>query len=174
MANGLYGIMNELEHSEDIKRDPLLTRIESLYEKSRDISKEEMSFADDKDYDKQIHALLNEFTNEQTRVFVVGNQPVFWNKVTSVQKDQLLLILREIMTNMKKHSGATNVVVKCKEDNNSYSDDGKGFPADIQYGNGLNNTVNRIQALNGEIIFGKSDKGGASIAIRFQLQSSKV
>jgi len=137
-----------------------------------------MSFADDKDYDKQIHALLNEFTNEQTRVFVVGNQPVFWNKVTSVQKDQLLLILREIMTNMKKHSGATNVVVKCKEDNNSgtisYSDDGKGFPADIQYGNGLNNTVNRIQALNGEIIFGKSDKGGASIAIRFPLQSSKV
>ncbi|MBW0161828.1 MAG: ATP-binding protein [Sediminibacterium sp. Gen4] len=178
VANGLYGIMNELEHSEDIKRDPLLTRIESLYEKSRDISKEEMSFADDKDYDKQIHALLNEFTNEQTRVFVVGNQPVFWNKVTSVQKDQLLLILREIMTNMKKHSGATNVVVKCKEDNNSgtisYSDDGKGFPADIQYGNGLNNTVNRIQALNGEIIFGKSDKGGASIAIRFPLQSSKV
>jgi signal transduction histidine kinase len=68
--------------------------------------------------------------------------------------------------------------VKCKEDNNSgtisYSDDGKGFPADIQYGNGLNNTVNRIQALNGEIIFGKSDKGGASIAIRFPLQASKV
>lgn len=178
VANGLYGIMNELEHSEEIKRDPLLTRIELLYEKSRDISKEEMGFADDKDYDKQIHALLNEFTNEQTRVFVVGNQPVFWNKVTGVQKDQLLLILREIMTNMKKHSGAANVVVKCKEDNNSgtisYSDDGKGFPADIQYGNGLNNTVNRIQALNGEIIFGKSDKGGASIAIRFPLQASKV
>lgn len=178
VANGLYGIMNELEHSEEIKRDPLLTRIELLYEKSRDISKEEMGFADDKDYDKQIHALLNEFTNEQTRVFVVGNQPVFWNKVTGVQKDQLLLILREIMTNMKKHSGAANVVVKFKEDNNSgtisYSDDGKGFPADIQYGNGLNNTVNRIQALNGEIIFGKSDKGGASIAIRFPLQASKV
>lgn len=178
VANGLYGIMNELEHSEEIKRDPLLTRIELLYEKSRDISKEEVGSADDSDYDKQIHRLLNEFTNEQTRVFAVGNQPVFWNKVNAVQKEQLLLILREIMTNMKKHSGAANVVVKFKEDNNngtiSYSDDGKGFPADIIYGNGLKNTVNRIQSLNGQIIFGKSDKGGASIAIRFPLQSNKA
>lgn len=178
VANGLYGIMNELEHSNEIKRDPLLTRIEVLYEKSRDISKEEIGSADDTDYNKQIHSLLNEFTNEQTRVFVVGNQPVFWNKVTGVQKEQLLLILREIMTNMKKHSGARNVVIRFKEDNNSgtinYSDDGKGFSADIEYGNGLHNTVNRIQSLNGEIIFGKSDKGGASIAIRFPLQSGKV
>ena len=178
VANGLYGIMNELEHSDTVERNPLLTRIEVLYEKSRDISKEEMGSADDPDYDQQIHILLKEFTNEQTRVFVVGNQPVFWNKVTAVQKDQLLLMLREIMTNMKKHSGAANVVIKFKEDNTTgtinYSDDGKGFPADIQYGNGLHNTVNRIQSLNGEIIFGKSDKGGASIAIRFPLQSSKV
>ncbi len=178
VANGLYGIMNELEHSKEIKRDPLLTRIELLYEKSRDISKEDISYAVYTDYNKQIHVLLNEFTNEHTNVFVVGNQPLFWNKVNGVQKDQLLLILREIMTNMKKHSGATNVVVKCKEDNNNcmihYSDDGKGFPDDFAYGNGLNNTVNRIQSLNGEIIFGKSDKGGASIDIRFPLQSSKV
>lgn len=178
VANGLYGIMNELEHSDTIERDPLLTRIEVLYEKSRDISYEESALANDKDYDKQIHTLLNEFTNEQTRVFLVGNQPVFWNKVTSVQKNELLLVLREIMTNMKKHSGAANVVIKFKEDNNTgtinYSDDGKGFPADIQYGNGLHNTVNRIQSLKGEIIFGKSDKGGASIAIRFPLQFTKA
>lgn len=178
VANGLYSLMNELEHSDNIEKDPFLTRMEDLYEKSRDISKEELVYTDDADYDKQIHRLLNEFTNEQTNVFVVGNQPVFWNKVTGRQKSQLLLVLREIMTNMKKHSGAANVVIKFKEDNHNgtinYSDDGKGFPADINYGNGLNNTVNRIQSLNGDIIFGKSEKGGASIAIRFPLQSSSV
>lgn len=176
VANGLYGIMNELEHSDTIERDPLLTKIEVLYEKSRDISYEESALANDRDYDKQIHTLLNEFTNEQTRVFVVGNQPVFWNKVTGLQKNELLLVLREIMTNMKKHSGATNVVIKFKEENHTgtihYNDDGKGFPADVKYGNGLHNTVNRIQSLKGDIIFGKSDQGGASIAIRFPLQST--
>lgn len=178
VANGLYGIMNVLEHSDRIDRDPLLTRIEELYEKSRDISYEEPAFTDDKDYDQQIHDLLDEFTNEQTKVFAVGNQPLFWNKVTSVQKKQVLLILREIMTNMKKHSGASNVVIKFKEHNNTgtiyYSDDGKGFPVDFTFSNGLNNTVNRIQSLKGDIIFGKSDKGGAAIAISFPLQSSKI
>ncbi|HCL06017.1 MAG TPA: ATP-binding protein [Chitinophagaceae bacterium] len=178
VANGLYGIMNLLEHSEKVDRDPLLTKVEDLYEKSRDISYEEPGFTDDTDYDQQIHDLLDEFTNDQTKVFAVGNQPLFWNKVTGVQKKQLLLILREIMTNMKKHSGAGNVIIKFKEENNTgtinYSDDGKGFPADFKYNNGLNNTVNRIQSLKGDIIFGKSDKGGASIAICFPLQSSKV
>lgn len=178
VANGLYSLMNELEHSDNIEKDPFLTRMEDLYEKSRDISKEELVYTDDADYDKQIHRLLNEFTNEQTNVFVVGNQPVFWNKVTGRQKSQLLLVLREIMTNMKKHSVAANVIIKFKDDNHTasinYSDDGKGFPEHFNYGNGLNNTVNRIQSLNGDIIFGKSEKGGASIAIHFPLQSSSV
>ncbi len=79
---------------------------------------------------------------------------------------------------MKKHSAATNVVLKFKDENNvvtiHYSDNGKGFPADINYGNGLRNTVNRIQSLQGHIIFGKSDQGGASITIRFPLQSSSI
>lgn len=174
VANGLYGIMNLLEHSVEIDREPLLTKVEDLYEKSRDISYEELVDADDADYDKQIHDLLDEFTNDQTKVFAIGNQPLFWNKVSGIQKRQVLLVLREIMTNMKKHSGATNVVIKFKDDNNTgtinYSDDGKGFPADFKYNNGLNNTVNRIKSLNGEINFGKSDRNGASIAISFPLQ----
>ena len=174
VANGLYGIMNLLEHSVEIDREPLLTKVEDLYEKSRDISYEELVDADDADYDKQIHDLLDEFTNDQTKVFAIGNQPLFWNKVSGIQKRQVLLVLREIMTNMKKHSGAANVVIKFKDDNNTgtinYSDDGKGFPVDFKYNNGLNNTVNRIKSLNGEINFGKSDRNGASIAISFPLQ----
>jgi len=177
VANELYGILNELEHGKQIEREPLLIRIEELYEKSRDISYEEVGPATAVDYDKQIHSLLNEFTNEQTKVFVVGNQQLFWNKVTGLQKNELLLTLREIMTNMKKHSGAGNVVIRFKGENNigtiHYSDDGKGFPSDLEYGNGLRNTVNRIKSLNGEIIFGKSEKG-ASIVISFPLQSNKI
>lgn len=174
VANGLYGIMNLLEHSVEIDREPLLTKVEDLYEKSRDISYEELVDADDANYDKQIHDLLDEFTTDQTKVFAIGNQPLFWNKVSGIQKRQVLLVLREIMTNMKKHSGAANVVIKFKDDNNTgtinYSDDGKGFPVDFKYNNGLNNTVNRIKSLNGEINFGKSDRNGASIAISFPLQ----
>lgn len=174
VANELYGIMNELEHGKPIEREPLLIRIEELYEKSRDISYEEPEPVHQTDYDKQIHNLLNDFISEQTEVFVVGNQPVFWDQVTNYQKTELLLMLKEIMTNMKKHSGAHNVVIRFRQEDRMgyihYSDDGKGFPVDHQYGNGLKNTVNRIKSLNGAINFGKSDKGGASIAISFPLE----
>ncbi len=178
VANGLYGIMNEMEHGKEIEGESLLTRIEELYEKSRDLSYEEVSSVDDADYDKQIHTLLNDFTKGKTKVFAVGNQQVFWDKVSGFQKNELLLILREIMTNMKKHSRANNVVIRFKEENKigciEYNDNGKGFPSDTEFGNGLNNMVNRIKSLNGEINFGKSDKGGASIVISFPLQSGKI
>lgn len=178
VANGLYGIMNELEHSEMIDKEPLITRIETLYEKSRNISYEEISPDNNIDYNKQIHNLLNNFTNNQTDVFVFGNQQPFWSRITASQKHELQLILNEIMVNMKKHSKAKKVSVVFRQENERgfiiYKDDGVGFSPGFELGNGLNNTVSRIKSLNGEIIFGKSEKEGASITISFPLESSNT
>lgn len=178
VANGLYTIMNELEHRKTIDREPLMSRIETLYEKSRDISYEDAVSENHTDYDNQVHELLNSFSNDETNVFVVGNQPSFWSNITDTQKNELLLALKEIMVNMKKHSGAKNVVIVFKHELNkaviNYKDNGVGFPADTRFGNGLNNTVNRIKSLKGEISFGKSEMGGVSIEISFPLQSNKI
>jgi signal transduction histidine kinase len=155
-----------------------MTRIEELYERSRNISYEEISPATNVDYDNQVHELLNDFTNEQTKVFVVGNQPSFWDRVTGSQKHELLLILSEIMVNMKKHSRANSVVIRFTNENNIgfiyYNDNGRGFPSRLEFGNGLKNTVSRIKSLNGEIIFGKSEKDGAAITISFPLEPDKL
>lgn len=178
VANGLYGIMNELEHSKTLDKEPLITRIEGLYEKSRNISYEEVSPDTNADYDSQIHELFDDFTNEQTDVIAVGNQQTFWDKVTEGQKSELLLVLSEMMVNMKKHSGANSVVVRFTQDSNNgfiyYNDNGRGFPPDFEHGNGLKNTVSRIKSLNGEVNFGKSEKGGASITISFPLEHNKL
>jgi tetratricopeptide (TPR) repeat protein len=178
VANGLYVIMNELEHSKMLDKDPLIARIEGLYEKSRNISYEEISSDSNVDYDNQIHDLFNDFTNDQTEVFVVGNQPTFWHNINGMQKNELLLILNEIMVNMKKHSGANSVVIRFKQEDNKgfiyYNDNGGGFPPGFEFGNGLKNTVSRIKSLNGEVIFGKSGKGGVSITISFPLESGKL
>ncbi len=176
VANGLYRIINELEHNKTIERDPLLDKIEVLYEKSRDISYEEhassVSSADDS---KQVHDLLMAFDNEQTSVAISGNGPAFWSRISTVQKNELLLILAELMVNMKKHSRAKNVAIDFKQEYNkaliTYTDDGIGFNPDPQFGNGLNNTVNRIKSLNGNVTFGKSVEGGVDISISFPLQS---
>lgn len=178
VANGLYRIMNELEHRQTIDREPLMTRIEALYEKSRNISYEEDSTVNEKEYDDQIHELVSNFSNEQTGVFVVGNQPTFWKRVNGKQKSELSLVLSEIMVNMKKHSGASSVVIRfILEDNNgliSYTDNGKGFPSSFEFNNGLKNTVSRINTIKGRINFGKSEQGGASITISFPLEPGNI
>jgi len=178
VANGLYVIMNELEHGKIIEKNELITRIEGLYEKSRNISYEDDIYSSITEYDKQISLLLTSFASEQTKVVIVGNGPAFWKKVSSAQKQELELILKELMVNMKKHSQAKNVAIVFKQENNkgfiNYTDDGIGFTPDHQFGNGLNNTVNRINSFNGEVNFGKSGNGGAAVAISFPLQSSKT
>ncbi|WP_255156209.1 ATP-binding protein [Ferruginibacter sp. HRS2-29] len=177
VANGLYGIMNELEHKTTIDKEPLINKIEDLYEKSRNISHEDTSsHNNDKSYDAQIHELLNAFSNDDTSIFIVGNQPEFWSNISPVQKQELQLVLKELMVNMKKHSGAKNVVVQFKKQDGTayihYKDDGVGFPAtETGWGKGLKNTVSRINSLNGKVTFGKNDKGGASVAIDFPTQS---
>ena len=177
VANGLYGIMNELEHSNTIEREPLIDKIEGLYERSRNISYEDSTFTHSKDYDKQIPLLLTSFANKQTNVIIVGDQQIFLSKITGVQKHELYLVLNEIMINMKKHSCAKNVVIHFKTENNkgfiNYKDDGVGFKDDQKFGNGLNNTVSRIKSLNGEVNFEKNESGGVSIAISVPLQSNK-
>lgn len=174
VANGLYGIMNELEHSKTLDREPLINKIEVLYEKSRDISYENVSAETAvNDHKKLVHDLLHSFANEKLNVFMVGNEPTFWNKISDNQKQELQLVLNEIMINMKKHSQAKKVAIGFKTESAqafiNYRDDGTGFPLNLEFGNGLKNTVSRIKSMNGEINFGKSDSGGASITISFPL-----
>jgi tetratricopeptide (TPR) repeat protein len=178
VANGLYVIMNELEHNKAIEREPLLNKIEGLYERSRNISYESIAPAATVDYDRQVHQLLNAFGSEQTRILIVGNQPPFWNSISTHQKQQLQLVLNELMINMKKHSQATNVVIIFKQEDGrafiTYKDDGIGFIPGLEFGNGLQNTVSRIKSMQGDINFGKSEKEGVSITISFPLESNTI
>ncbi|MBP7556855.1 MAG: hypothetical protein KA821_11345 [Chitinophagaceae bacterium] len=176
VANGLYTIMNEIEHAEDLERESLTSKIERLYEKSRDISYDD-EIVHYKDHDRQVYQLIDSFSNADNNVFVIGNEPVFWNKISTAQKHELLLIINELLVNMKKHSGAKNAVIQFKIEKGtcfvSYKDDGIGFSAGMEFGNGLRNTVSRIKSMNGEVIFGKSEKDGASVTIQFPLQPIK-
>lgn len=172
VANGLYRIMNELEHRTTIEKEPLLNKIEGLYEQSRDISYEYVP-GNSSNYHNQIHQILTSFANENTRVIVVGNEEIFWSNITAAQKHELQLVLEEIMINMQKHSRAKNVVIRFRQENNnafiSYKDDGVGIRPNTEFGNGLKNTVSRIKSLNGQFNFGESGDEGVSITISFPL-----
>jgi signal transduction histidine kinase len=106
-------------------------------------------------------------------VLIQGNGQDLWEKIADHPKSELKHILRELMTNMQKHSDARNVLVQFEQRGDQlkirYTDDGVGFPQDLHFGNGLTNTENRIKSIGGRTIFDKNTPKGLRIEIYFPI-----
>ncbi len=174
VANGLYRVMTEIEHVETIDRESLLDKIEDLYERSRDISYDQV----DKEKDTTLHIsqLLTSFATPDTKISVVGNKEELWKDIPSMIVKELEQVLQELMVNMKKHSSARYVVLHfSKTDNHlsiNYKDDGQGFPSNFRKGNGLKSTGIRINRIGGEITFAEQTANGAAINILIPILSN--
>lgn len=167
VANGLYHLMVKIKY-EVPDKEMLLDDIERLYEQSRNISYDEPEEAP-VNYYESIAALLSSFSTDDTSVAIVGNAEATWDGILPKVKSELRYILRELMVNMKKHSGAGNVVIRFERNHNvlniQYVDDGRGLLPDFSYKNGLRNTENRISGIGGSISFGKSTSTGLKIQL---------
>lgn len=168
VANGLYRIMTEVEHIEAIDKEQLLDKIEVLYEQSRDISYEK-EISPEENFHQKVAGLVKSFASEQTKVLVVGNNAELWKNVPLRMISQIEPVLHELMVNMAKHSRASIVAIKFERSKNmmniSYTDNGRGMPVNVPYGNGLRNTGNRIKELNGSISFDAGKEKGLKVQI---------
>ena len=99
---------------------------------------------------------------------------LLWDRTTTQVQTEIEQVLQELMINMKKHSGAQNVVLKFESHQDIiqifYSDDGVGLPSTFQYGNGLTNTENRIKRIGGNFIFEATING---LKIRISIPTAK-
>lgn len=174
VANELYRIMSEIEYVETVDKEPLLDKIEDLYERSRDISYE--SVYKENDTALRISQIITPFATHTTKISVVGNKEELWEGIPSMIVKELEQVLQELMVNMKKHSGARHVVFHfSKSDDHleiSYKDDGKGFPSNFRKGNGLKSTGNRINQVGGQITFAEKTASGAAINIYIPILSN--
>ncbi|MCJ0743882.1 tetratricopeptide repeat-containing sensor histidine kinase [Pedobacter montanisoli] len=169
VANGLYRIMSKLENQQS-EDHTLIDEMEALYEKSRDISYEQLEYTD-KNFNEKISNLLKSFATENTKVLIVGNTTDLWKKVDATIKYEIEHILQELMVNMKKHSKATNVVIRFENHHNAvhinYADNGIGISKQTKFKNGLNNTGNRIKSIGGVINFNLGVEKGLKIQLSF-------
>lgn len=176
VANGLYRIMADLEHHDNIQKEKVLDSIEYLYEQSRDISYEH-PVALTGNFPEQLNAMLTSFATATTKVLVAGNQEKFWKDTTKQARVELVYVLQELMVNMKKHSGAHKVVARFQQVGDNivvyYKDDGQGLPPDVQEGNGMRNTETRIDKIGGRIIFDSNPGKGLNIEISVPISTSK-
>ena len=168
VANGIYHILSDVEHANLIEKEPLLDKLERVYEQSRNIS-HEITASASPGFHESIAKLIKSFSSPATSVSLSGNTKAIWDRITPATQKELERVLLELMVNMKKHSAAQNVAVKFEHLDHQiriqYTDDGVGLPTGFQYGNGLTNTENRIAGIGGTITFGKSTVQGLKVLL---------
>lgn len=176
VANGLYRIITDIEHRDELDKERLMDQIEALYEQSRDISYDKPDTSP-QNFSEALHATLTSFATPTTRILIVGNQQELWNEASSQVKNELQHVLQELMVNMAKHSEANNVLISFRHESDHliirYKDDGIGLSPEFQYGNGLRNTENRIKSIGGRIILDRNTDSGLKIDISLPLSKSK-
>jgi signal transduction histidine kinase len=102
------------------------------------------------------------------------------NTVPQPVADQLLAVLRELLTNAAKHANAHRVRVALSVSDDAIlevTDDGIGIPTSIPTGNhgfGLSNLRSRAQKMHGTMKVQPADGGGTTVAWRVPLPQRSV
>lgn len=143
-----------------------------MYQQSRDISyKVEESSATTQSLEERIKDLIASFQTKNTSLVLKGDLRQIGRKVSLQIQQELEQILQELLVNMKKHSFATEVVIKFNQKQNrvtlEYTDNGIGMEEAVKFNNGLRNTGNRIELINGEITFDTKVEKGLKIFVTF-------
>ncbi|WMI64731.1 hypothetical protein RBH94_11745 [Aestuariibaculum sp. YM273] len=159
VANDVYQVMSRLQTTPKVN-DDILDDLESIYFKTRDISKENSTIDLNENYLSILKDLLLGYRTASVNIITKGINQVPWEQIDDIKKITLYRVFQELMVNMKKHSGASNVVLSFKFENNNiqiaYTDNGQGCK--LLKGTGIQNMENRIKSINGTIIF-ESESG---------------
>lgn len=165
VANDVYRLMAKLQ-SKPAEKDEILDDLESIYDKSRDISREN-SAIDIENFQEVLSDLLLGYENQNVSVIRRDSANINWSQIPDIKKTNLYRALQELMTNMAKHSEASAVMLnfnqKGKNISIKYVDNGKG--CEIKSKNGLRNAESRIEAINGTITFESEPNKGFKATI---------
>ncbi|RKR11263.1 tetratricopeptide repeat protein [Flavobacterium sp. 90] len=161
LANDVYQTMAFAENR-DLKltenKEHLLTNLENIYLRARNISKENSKITTNENYPAALKEMIAGFKTPKNNILLNGFDSVLWSKIEKNKKIVLYRVLQELFLNMKKHSQATliSITFKIIEKNIvvTYNDNGIGVNKnDLILKNGLQNVENRIKTINGTIIF---------------------
>ncbi|MFH6769546.1 hypothetical protein V8G56_12415 [Gaetbulibacter aquiaggeris] len=154
VANDLYRVMTKIQKTETIK-EAILDDLEEVYNKTRDISKESSIIDIHGTYEAHLRDLLQSYKSDAVNIITKDLSKVNWEGLDHDKKITLHRVLQELMTNMRKHSKATLVVLtfsqKGKKIIIDYKDNGIG--TNLIKNSGLHNTENRMESINGTITF---------------------
>jgi signal transduction histidine kinase len=168
LANDLFYIMQAIDSKED--KEEILNQMDVVYHRSRDISKATSTVDTGPSYSENLSFILSSYCNGDTRLILQGIGEVPWDAISEQQKITIYRVLQELMTNMKKHSEASHVVISFKKTAKSfiinYHDNGIGIDKEtLLSGSGIQNMETRIFSCGGTVNFASDKTEGTSVSI---------
>ncbi|MCL1639959.1 tetratricopeptide repeat protein [Elizabethkingia sp. HX WHF] len=172
VANGIHRVMTKLENQEHIDKETMLDDLEIVYEKSRDISYDHEK-NNDLPFGEKLTEMLKYYSSDDLQLVIIGNEEIQWDKLNKNIQAEVFYVLQELMTNMKKHSKATRVVIRMNRINEEitirYRDNGVGCEK-FSPKNGIKNTGNRMESIDGTINFDAVSGEGFKAELKFSVQ----
>jgi tetratricopeptide (TPR) repeat protein len=153
VANDIYQVMTKIQ-SDNTQKETVLDDLENIYIKTRDISKENSSINVNDDFEKVLNDLLLSYKSDTVTIITRNSSKINWKSVAEIKKVTIYRVLQELMTNMKKHSKASIVVLVFSNNKKliiNYKDNGIG--CELNKNTGLQNVENRINSIQGLITF---------------------
>ncbi|WP_374173799.1 tetratricopeptide repeat protein [Flavobacterium tructae] len=174
LANDIYHTMifaesKNLDLNEN--REQLLHNLDTIYSRTRDISKANSPIITDENYVFYLKDMISGFNTPNIDLTLNGLDAVLWNKIETNKKITIYRVLQELLVNMKKHSNASLVGITFKSADKNihihYTDNGKGANIDeIAYKNGLHNIESKILKIKGQIDVDSAPEKGFKVFLK--------
>lgn len=160
LANDLFNTITLLEsiHFEnEFLKKKLANNLDHIYAQTRNISRQNNT-VDTINFLKELDSMLASYKSPEVNIITKGIDEINWEKLESQNKIVIYRVLMELMTNMKKHSNCSLVVINFSTINKmidiKYIDNGTiTIPANGLSSNGIRNMENRIKSIKGTIKF---------------------
>ncbi len=175
VGNDLYYLLLQLQKVSGFTSDQenlkILKGFDTVYHKLRDFSRDH-KIETGEEYGDELLSLLDSYGDENTKVITSELETSFWTEVAPLKKEELYWVLKELLTNMKKHSQATIVAVTFAKEKKkitvNYIDNGIGTNLKKTISkNGLRNVEIRIKDIGGTITFDSKPEEGFKANIVF-------
>lgn len=180
IANELYGTINYLSSEKEITgeaKEKLIAKLDDIYLMTKNISRETNNIDTGSEYPEHLKMMLASYAGDTINVIIKGLSDINWDEVDDTKKIATHRSLQELMVNMKKHSGASMVIIgfglNGKKLEITYSDNGRGASKDqLLTKNGLQNIETRKASIDGQANLETDPEKGFCVTLHYPAHTS--
>lgn len=156
IANSLYRVLAEIENDAEIDREKLMQSLETVYKKSKDMSRDRAVLTAP-EFHETIEMLLLSFQNDKLLITISGNDASLWGSVAKYFEYEVKAILNDVMVIMDQHRTSSHIHWRFERMGDiilvSYGNNSLGKTTDLAVVNSLKSTQQTVKSIGGKMDF---------------------